>query len=132
MPKTKQGAKTQEVSYESGTNAAAITDTSGKNDGMHLGTVARIGVALPKIFMNVADGSCLRDAVDSCSNKSLISSAVASGLGCPMLPTDLGEIITIDVNPERIVEAVRAKRSYTYAGHAQLKLLPLLLSSDNI
>ena len=61
-----------------------------------------------RFFVNVAEGSCcLRGAVDSCSNRSLISSAVASGLGCPVLPTDLGKIIAIDGKPVGVVGAVQ-------------------------
>ena len=104
-PKARHGAKAQEVSHELGANAAT---TGGKNDSMCLGAVARVGIALPKIFVNVAEGSCrLRGAVDSCSNISLISSAVASGLGCPVLPTDLGKITAIDGKPVGVVGAVQ-------------------------
>ena len=93
------------MSHESGANAAT---TSGKNDSMCIGAVAHVGVALPKIFVNVAEGSCrLRGAVDSCSNRSLISSAVASGLGCPVLPTDLVKITAMDGKPVGVVGAVQ-------------------------
>ena len=61
-----------------------------------------------RFFVDVAKGSCrLRGAVDSCSNRSLISSAVASGLGCPVLPKDLGKITAIDGKPVGAVGAVQ-------------------------
>lgn len=86
-------------------NAAATT--GGKSD-VCLGTVARTGVALPKIFVNVREGNCrLRAAIDSCSNRSLISSGAAAGLACSVLPTDLEDITAIDGKPVRVVGAVQ-------------------------
>ena len=92
------------IARGAGRGTSNVTAVSkGAAEDVCVSLVAQSGGSLPKIYVSVG-GQKLKAAIDSCSNRSLVSTSTAHALGVPVgKPEDVDAITAIDGNSLDVV-----------------------------